>query len=128
MFLAHSIRLRDPWKCEESAGGDVRWTRRFNRPTGLEPDDLVWLMIGGLPEDAAVHVNGAPVPGATGVSPVHGALEDPTCDTPVPPRQFDLTPVLAESNRIEILLKPQASSLKPHSFPFDVRLAIIGQS
>ncbi|RIK86710.1 MAG: hypothetical protein DCC67_02540 [Planctomycetota bacterium] len=58
MFLAHSIRLRDPWLCEPTAEGGLRWTRAFHRPTGLEPDDDLWLVVSGLPAEAEVRVNG----------------------------------------------------------------------
>ena len=53
MFLAHSIRLRRPWQCEPTATGGLRWTRSFHRPTGLEDDDLLWLVVSNLPGQTA---------------------------------------------------------------------------
>ena len=58
MFLAHSFRLRDPWKCEATETGATRWSRLFHRPTGLEPDDELLLVISGLPPEAEVTING----------------------------------------------------------------------
>ena len=111
MFLAHSFRLRDPWQCDLVEGGGVRWSRIFHRPTGLEPDDALWLVITGLPAEAMVNVNGQALTG----------------DGEVPPR-FEVTKWLTEANRIEIVI-PGACSLQPTaSFPFDARLAIVGHS
>lgn len=123
MFLAHSIRLREPWQCRSAEGGANCYARSFHRPTGLESDDLVWLVIVDLPPAATVLVNGvAPQAQASAsVSSVYGLQ-------PATSPAFDLTPHLAETNNIQITL-PSACSLQPTtSFPFDARLAIIGQS
>ncbi len=141
MFLAHSFRLRDPWQCEAIAGG-VRWSRVFHRPTGLEDDDALWLVCSGLPSAAAVTLNGAPLspcatlPYATGVLPVRTAeraTTPSTGDTPVPPHQYNVTALLAETNRIEILVptdrQPTADCRLPSpAFPYDVRLGVVGHS
>jgi hypothetical protein len=115
MFLAHSFRLRDPWQCEALAQGGVLWTRAFHRPTGLEEDDALWLVCSGLPTEATVTVNGQPVP-----------------RTAAGRNEFDVTDLLAETNRIEIAissdLAPSASRLAPSAFPFDVRLGVVGRS
>jgi hypothetical protein len=113
VFLAHSIRLRDPWQCEPLEGGGLRWTRVFHRPTGLEPDDSLCLVICDLPAETQVTVNG------------HAFKNEGQS-----PTQLDVTPILAADNRIEILVPPQASSLKPQasSFPYDARLAVLGRS
>jgi hypothetical protein len=43
--------------------------------------------------------------------------------------QYDLTRILADDNRIEILvLSPAPSPQPPTSFPHDARLAVIGHS
>ena len=115
MFLAHSFRLRDPWQREPADDGSVRWTRGFHRPTGLEADDALWLVISGLPEGAAVSVNGR-------------RLEPPLG---YPHGQFEVTSLLADSNQIEIAIPPSlptAHRLLPTSFPYDVRLGVIGRS
>ena len=149
MFLAHSFRLRDPWQCEQAADGATRWSRVFHRPTGMEPDDDLWLVCSGLPSGAAVSLNNqrlplppdvrkcAPGMGATGVPPVRSRA-DPTITSgrstvPSLPNQFDVTPILADANRIEIVipadLQPPAHSLQPSPrFPYDVRLGIVGHS
>jgi hypothetical protein len=124
MFLAHAFRLRDPWQCEAAEDGALRWTRVFHRPTGLEPDDQLVLVISGLPPDANVTVNRHEV-GATGVSPVPEAGTRSLT-------QFNLTAILADSNLIELLIPPTADSPQPttssHSFPYDARLAIVAAS
>src|SRR5687768_16675970 len=108
MFLAHAFRLRDPWQCEQLEGGALRWSRVFHRPTGLEPDDQLVLVISGLPPNAQVNVNGH-----TFASPEPAAGRTPAAAT-----QFDLTPILADANKIDLLISSQASSLKPEaSFP-----------
>ena len=49
----HTIRLREPWDVELQPGG-VLYRRHFNRPTGLQPPDVVRLAIDGLRGDARV--------------------------------------------------------------------------
>lgn len=148
MFLAHSIRLRDPWQCEGNPQGGFRWTRTFHRPTGLEADDDLWLVLSGLPEGAKVNVNGhtfdgerpdplrAVPPSATGVPPVPEAGTRATFHEtpPVLPASFNLTPILADKNQIEIHIPSEDSHLAPSAlpppaaFPYDARLAIMARS
>jgi hypothetical protein len=61
---------------------------------------------------------------------VEGIQSQKTPDPFGPLSQFDVTPILADDNRIEIHVPPQASSLKPQAscFPYDARLAILGRS
>ena len=152
MFLAHSIRLRDPWQCEPADDGGLRWSRVFHCPTGLESDDQLVLVITGLPLSAQVTINGHPFapmsasgepspPCATGILPVPDAGTSPPLPTggcrtaQPPPAQFDVTPILIDDNRIEILVSPPTPSPQPPApapapapFPYDARLAIIGHS
>jgi hypothetical protein len=158
MFLAHSIRLRDPWQCERTEDGATRYSRAFHKPTGLEHDDELWLVLSGLPAEAQVTVNGhtfalpAPSPlwGGQGRGSMRGqASTHPSLTLPVEgrepesvdgasqkapdpiklPARYNITLILADTNHIEILLPP-ASSLQPppSSFPFDARLAIMARS
>lgn len=147
MFLAHSIRLRDPWQCEAIDGGGLRWSRRFHRPTGLEPDDQLLLVLSGLPAGAVVQVNGhgfggerSAVSGQQSAKPIDptssnqhpaSSIQPPT--SPAVAAQFDLTPILADANEIEIDVLPDplrrgVDPRLPVSFPFDARLAIVGHS
>ncbi|MCC6493856.1 MAG: hypothetical protein IT424_12660 [Pirellulales bacterium] len=184
MFLAHSIRLRDPWQCEPNADGRLRWTRTFHRPTGLEADDDLWLVLSGLPPGAEVRVNGYefdprardsfatsdaagndapqsqnhrdPIRGAiAGSAPIPSVPEPMNLPAPSPlagragegaapgtnsnhssppagaklPARFNLTAILADTNKIEILLPPRASPLRSQtSFTYDARLAIMERS
>jgi hypothetical protein len=146
MFLAHSFRLRDPWQREAQNDGAVRWTRLFHRPTGLEPDDALWLVISGLPEGARVTLNGqplAPLEKGTGSRPeamnanapkeLTNSLDSdpPNIERACPLFQWDVTALLADSNQVEITipsdLQPPTSSLQP-AFPYDARLGIVGHS
>ena len=143
MFLAHSIRLRDPWQCAALDDGGVRWSRRFHRPTGLEADDQLLLVLSGLPGNACVWVNGVGFEAGGGRGPFATGEDCELESSPVAkgPRpliaavaaQFDLTAILSEANEIEIeipadplrrLVEPRL----PTSFPYDARLAIIGHS
>ncbi len=115
MFLAHSFRLRDPWQCEPASDVGVRWSRGFHRPTGLEADDDLWLVISGLPADATVTLNGQ-------------RLAPPDSDRP---NAFHVTTLVAESNSIEIQIpsSPQPPTPSPRlSFPYDARLGVVGHS
>lgn len=53
----HTIRLRDPWESELSAGRAI-YRRHFNRPTGLTAADVVRLVVDELPAEAVVSFNG----------------------------------------------------------------------
>ena len=90
--MMHVIRLRAPWDVEllEVASGSVRCTRQFNRPTGIEATDRVWLVIEGLTCSAAVSLNETPL-GTASCSPASD-----------PPARFDITPHLQPRNRIAI--------------------------
>jgi hypothetical protein len=111
LFLAHSIRLREPWD-RELTEELVRWRRSFHAPTGLESDDDLWLMIADLPPAAIVGVNGTVLSRT-----IDGAHS-----------RFDLTPVLAEKNRVAIEVPCATGCEAPAAFPYDVRLAIVGRS
>ncbi len=86
--MTHVIRLRGPWELEPVArfggcgelpaggrtrvpgdwgellgddfAGRVRYTRRFNRPTNLEPDERVWLVVAAVDHQARLALNGQP--------------------------------------------------------------------
>ncbi|MBA4104779.1 MAG: hypothetical protein C0485_03395 [Pirellula sp.] len=146
MFLAHSIRLRDPWQCEATEQGGVRWSRRFHRPTGMEADDQLVLVLSGLPAGAMVRVNGLGfdtgggrdsfATGGVGdleafpVAKESRPLTEQSVSAAVA-AQFDLTAILRDANEIEIETPPDpllVETRPPISFPYDARLAIIGHS
>jgi hypothetical protein len=99
MFLAHSIRLRDPWQCERTDAGAMCYTRTFHKPTGLEPDDDLWLVLSGLPEDAQVTVNDhsfttrGRVSFATSDSNANEAPQSQKTPDPFPPGATGILPV-----------------------------------
>ena len=144
MFLAHSFRLRDPWKCECAEDGAVCWSRVFHRPTGLEDDDALWLVCSGLPAGAAVTLNRQRlVPSSPGESASAGGSPPAPASAGVRPpgepasagglrNQFNVTTLLADANTITIhippALAPHSSLLAPHRFPYDIRLGVIGRS
>lgn len=53
----HSIRLRQPWQCEQRGSGVV-WSRSFNWPAGLNRRERVWIVIDPLPTTAQISLNG----------------------------------------------------------------------
>lgn len=106
-FLAHSFRLRHPWECEQQESS-TRWSRGFHKPTGLEPSDRLWLVVSGLPAGCSVSLNDQPLP-------------TPAANQP---GQYEVTDLLGDSNRIEILVPDATPS--PERFPYDVRLGIVG--
>ena len=106
----HVIRLRGPWQYEvlqrlagdaSRAGtgrqqlpadwsdvlgpdfrGTVRYRRKFHQPTGLEPDQQVWLSIESLVSSAMVSLNGHELPVCDGNAWQHEVHELllPTCE------------------------------------------------
>lgn len=71
----HTIRLRAAWTTEAGCG-----VRRFNRPTGLGPETVVWIAWDGPACDA--DLNGAP-------------LDESYCCGPA---RFDITTRLEAAN------------------------------
>ncbi len=65
--------------------GRVRFRRHFNKPTGLEDHEQVWLKINGVDPSGLVLLNGQPL-GEAGFLP--------------PPAEFHLTPLLADRNEL----------------------------
>jgi hypothetical protein len=133
MFLAHSIRLRDPWQRAATEGGGTRWSRRFHRPTGMEPDDQLLLVLSGLPAAACVRVNGHGFDAERSAVPVVPASSIQQPASPAVAAQFDLTAVLRDANEIEIEVPPDPLQrlVEPRlhgAFPYDARLAVIGRS
>jgi hypothetical protein len=96
----HTIRLRQPWT-RELAGGQAVWKRSFNWPAGLTAREVVWLVIEPLPTAASVQVNQQQLSAAA-------------------PGRFNITRLIAESNRIAITLADASGD----NCPFDVRLEI----
>jgi hypothetical protein len=140
MFLAHSIRLRDPWQCEATEQGGVRWSRRFHRPTGMEADDQLLLVLSGLPAGTCVRVNGhgfdtelSAVSCQRSADSVAAASSSEQPASAAVAAQFDLTAILCDANEIEIEIPPDplrrlVEPRLPGAFPYDARLAIIGHS
>ena len=100
----HTIRLRHPWACELT-GALAVWSRNFNWPAGLTPREVVHLVIEPLPADASVEVNGQSL--AAGAAP----------------GRFDITGLMAESNRLSITLA-DTTGAQENCCPLDVRVEI----
>jgi hypothetical protein len=109
----HTIRLRGPWQNEplEGAEGTVRCTRHFNKPTGLDGGERVWLVIDGIASAATISLNGAAVGQVSHVSPGDA------------PTRFDITPLLLARSKIEIDLQLLQGS-EPLACLGEVRLEI----
>ncbi|MGE3316584.1 MAG: hypothetical protein AB7O26_15820, partial [Planctomycetaceae bacterium] len=86
MSNTHRIHLKGPWECRwlgaqhalsdpaaevlrvkmpaewksifGEQAGIAQFTRRFHKPTGLEPRDSVWLLFDGIGGGATVRING----------------------------------------------------------------------
>lgn len=87
----HRIRLRDPWDVSPTDDGGTVRRRAFNKPTGLEPGDIVWLVIDDPLEVTMVAVN-------------ESVMFSPPCAVAV-----DITSVLRARNVVELRLKPGGS-------------------
>jgi hypothetical protein len=79
--------------------GEVRFVRRFNRPTGLDTASRVWLVIEDVDFHASVVLNGRDLGGVL----ASGAQN--TADLPRCPVRFDITPDLALQNVLSITVK-----------------------
>ncbi len=92
--LPHIIRLRAPWDIEPLAQppGHIRCTRHFNKPTGLDGGQRVSLVLDGLAGANKIVVNGV----------VLGPAPPLASDDAI--TRFDITPLLAARNKIEIEL------------------------
>jgi len=94
MSGTHRIRLRRPWQFQATADR-FRWTRRFNRPSGLGPGEQVWLVCEGFAYGPlGVVLNGRPL----GTLPGGGAAG-----------RFEITGSLALQN--EVLLEGAKQSV-----------------
>ena len=122
----HSIRLRGPWECKplerdgpgplpspcrvtmpcdwgDSLGhefrGLVRFRRWFNRPTGLEAHERVWIVVESVDATASVTLNGHPL----GEIPLGATY----CE-------FDITALLQPRNELLVEVGcPADASLRP---------------
>src|SRR5437868_4647688 len=76
----HKVAVPGDWAETLGAGfcGSVRYTRRFNRPTNLEAQERVWLVVAGVDHQASVTLNGRPL--GTAGSPNSPARFDVTAD------------------------------------------------
>ena len=109
--MTHTIRLRDPWDASPQAEGTIRFTRHFNRPTGLEAGERVWLVIEGASVPLTVTLNGHPVGQASRLPP------------PVDAARYEITPLLKPRNKVEIELQ-SASATDGQPCLGEVRLEI----
>jgi beta-galactosidase/beta-glucuronidase len=95
--LPHGGKASMPrdWGAElgERFQGRVRYTRRFNCPTNLEPLERVWLVFDGIDHEARVALNEQPL------GELRGCLEA---------HRIEITPVLLPHNvlSVEVSLRP----------------------
>ena len=92
--LLHAIRLQAAWEPPARAGAP--WIRRFGRPAGVDPGQRVWLVVAGAQIQAAVALNGAPLPAI--------AADRPRWE-------HDITPLLRDRNVLELLIPQGAAAL-----------------
>jgi len=85
----HAIHLGAAWEPPvPGPDGCVRWMRRFGRPAGLGPGDVVRLVVDRPGVAASIAVNGVPLP------PVVRGVER---------WEAEITPLLRDRNDIELL-------------------------
>ncbi len=111
MNAPHRIRLRRPWQCRLQ-GDRVLWSRRFGRPTGLEPGDTVWIVVEQCPAAGALLLNGRPI----------GQLSSGTAES-----RFEVTALVEPRNEMVLDLAAvfPDSSAAPDSPPGVVSLEVI---
>ncbi|HEY1598465.1 MAG TPA: hypothetical protein VGG64_02620 [Pirellulales bacterium] len=92
---AGRAQLPADWGAELGQGfyGRVRYTRRFNRPTNLDPSERVWMVIDGVDARGDYAINGHKLG---------------TIDGYALPSASDITSLLAPSNVLEIEIELQA--------------------
>lgn len=113
----HTIRLRGPWQVQAKDGEAItvkmpvgwadirkhapseklRLTRHFNTPTGLEDLEQVWIVVESPGQQATVLLNGDSL----------GELQSND-----PAFRREITPLLKERNKLEILIAPGDSEAK----------------
>lgn len=94
-MVPHVIRLHSAWQPALERGADCApaLVRPFGRPTGLMPDDRVWLVCDPALIGAALNLNGQRLRGS--------AVGEPL--------EFDITAALAERNELR-LVGPRSSA------------------
>jgi hypothetical protein len=140
-MATHRMHLKGPWKFEwltehsESSvpktgrvkmpvdwvtafgmtTGSVRFRRRFHKPTNLDPDETVWIVLDGVGGAGPVSVNG------TILGVVHSAEE---------PQKFDMTPLLQQASEliIELEFHPSAENSNLGGLFAPVAIEIVGPS
>lgn len=103
--MPHSIRLREPWDVEPAAGGLKRHRRFFNKPTGLESGDRVWIVVEGAVGLSELTLNGSPPPHAP--SPkvaVEGTANDDEL------RSYEVTTLLNLRNELVLVTEDSPTS------------------
>ena len=92
-MMPHPIRLRHPWdEVPAAAPGKIAYRRRFNRPTGLEADEIVTAEVDRIVFRGEISLNGKRL----------GELE---------PGEFfsaDITALLKDTNELVAEIDPQS--------------------
>ena len=87
MESIYTIRLREPWEQQQSAEGCIH-RRTFHAPTGITPEDTLWIVIQSQEFPARLSCNG------TVLGNVHRHAS------------FEITPLLSDTNYLELLFSP----------------------
>lgn len=126
----HRIRLREPWrhfpaeselKCGQAGKLDVlygrqlraeekiEWRRRFNCPSGLAPEQRIWVVVENRSRSIAVYLNGRHL----GQTPAGAEAV-----------RFEVTGLLDLHNEITLMATDTPSPV-PSSLPAEVSLEIV---
>jgi|SRR4051812_3068876 hypothetical protein len=104
--MSHVIRLREPWERQSLDDGTIRFTRRFHRPTGLNANSRVWLVVGDFHGDAEVSLNDRLL-GPTDCSKAAAMVGT------AHPTEFEITEMLRPENVVSILVGPVTKEQEP---------------
>ncbi|NLX97029.1 MAG: hypothetical protein GXY83_12715 [Rhodopirellula sp.] len=104
----HRIRLREPWR-HLRVEGNVQWRRKFNRPSGLGPEQRIWIEVKNRSRGVAVYLNGRHL----GETPAGAEAV-----------RFELTGLLDLHNEIT-LMSTDAPQRLPSPLPAEVSLEIV---
>lgn len=96
MPTGHSIHLREPWNREPCDQG-VRYSRTFNWPAGVGPEEQIWIVAEPRLPQASFSLNGTLLGG-----------------------ELEVTHLIRRHNRLEIVLPSDAEG----KLPCEVRLNI----
>lgn len=110
------LRLPDDWSSLAPQNAEVSFRRRFHRPTGIQPNDRLFIVISTLGALSRVQLNGHDLRAVPGPARVTGE------------QSFEISGKLEEINLLQLML-PQLTADESHArLDQPVLLEILAQS